>query len=226
MTEGKQAMVFLGPSLPGTAARQILPWAVYRPPARRGDLDAVDPASFDEVFLIDGVMVYEHPPSPSEVYRLVERGVRVVGAASLGALRAVELRTHGVEGVGWVFEEFRSGRVTADDELVARLDPRTGRPVTMFLINLRYAATCLANAGALPADEAGRFLAAMAALHFEARTLAEIQRLASMAGIARKTLDQLLDARFDVKAIDTALALARSRHAHALVASSAGVSPR
>jgi hypothetical protein len=218
MRHGARSLVFVGPSLPEEAAKRVLPSAVYQPPARRGDLDAVDPAVFDEVFLIDGVMVYEHPPSPSEVYRLVQRGVRVVGAASLGALRAVELSGLGVEGVGWVFEEYRSGRVTADDELVARLDARTGRAVTIFLINLRYATTRLTNSGLLTADKADRFLTAMAALHFEERTASEVWRLASVAGIASEVVDQLQAARFDVKALDAALALVGSRNASALPA--------
>ncbi|MEV6923929.1 TfuA-like protein [Dactylosporangium sp. NPDC051485] len=223
MTQGTRPLVFLGPSLPETAARRILPEAEYRPPARRGDLDAVDRAAFDEVLLIDGVMVYDHPPSPSEVYRLMQRRVRVVGAASLGALRAVELRKHGMEGVGWVVENYGSGLVTADDELVARLDPRTGRAVTLFLINLRYAAVCLTEAGVLAAEQADRFLTAMAAVHFEQRTGAETRRLASAAGIAPEAADQLMEARFDVKALDAARALAGSRHASPLAAGLAEV---
>lgn len=211
-------LVFLGPSLPAAAARRILPQATYRPPARRGDLDAVDADACDEVILIDGVLVYEHPPSPSEVHRLVARGIRVVGAASLGALRAAELSALGVRGVGWVFEEFRSGRVTADDELVARLDPRTGQATTLFLINLRYAAGCLTDDAVLTVDQADRFLSSMAALHFEQRTAAQLQIAAASAGISPAIASCLLEARFDIKARDAASALTRSHGGGALSA--------
>ncbi len=219
-------LVFLGPSLSLVAAKQILPRAIYRPPARRGDLDGVDPEACDEVVLVDGVMVYEHPPSPSEVYRLVQRGVRVIGAASLGALRAVELFAYGVEGVGWVFEEYRAGRVTADDELVARLDPRSGRADTVFLINLRYALARLVEMKALGNERAGQFLAAMGAVHFEQRTPAEVRRVARTVGITDELVCELLDVRFDIKAKDAALALRCSRYVDDLAVEAVpGVAP-
>jgi len=213
MTPPRSPVVFVGPSLPMALAGQILPSAVFRPPARRGDLDLVDPDGTDEAILIDGVMVYEHPPSPSETYRLAERGVRVLGASSLGALRAVELRHHGVEGVGWVFDEFRSGRLTADDELLARLDPRTGLAETLFLVNLRYAAACLTASGVLDHGRADRFIGAMAHLHFEQRTRDQAQRIADSIGIKPRTSEEILHPRFDVKALDAMLALRGSRHA-------------
>jgi hypothetical protein len=213
MTPSRHPVVFVGPSLRAAAAERLLPSAVFRPPARRGDLDRVDPDRTDEVILIDGVMVYEHPPSPSETYRLAERGVRVLGASSIGALRAVELRDHGVEGIGWVFKEFCSGRLTADDELLARLDPRTGMAETLFLINVRYAVACLTASGALDHSRAGRFVAAIASLHFERRTRLQAEDLAASVGIEPRTFAEIMNPRYDVKAIDAALALRDSRHA-------------
>jgi len=209
MTVSRGPLVFLGPSLPETAARSVLPCATYVPPARRGDLDAVDEQRFSEVILIDGVMVYDHPPSPTEVYRLVQRGVSVLGAASIGALRAVELAGLGVRGIGWVYEQFQAGRVTADDELVARLDPRNGQASTLFLINLRYAAEHMLHAGELCTDQADRLVTSLAALHFEQRTAAQVRTFADEAGIPPSIVEQMLGPKFDIKARDAAAALAK-----------------
>jgi hypothetical protein len=204
MSSQGAAVVFLGPSLSRDAASAILPAADIRPPARRGDLDALDAGIYSEVVLIDGVMVYDHPPSPSEAWRLLDRGIRVSGAASLGALRAVELRGLGMQGSGWVFEAYRSGRVTADDELVARLDPRTGCAETLFLINIRYATERLVSDARLDPIQATRLLADLSALHFEERTSAEVSRAAKACGIKTGIAADLANPQFDIKARDAA----------------------
>jgi hypothetical protein len=206
-------MVFLGPSLSRDEAADILPMAVIAPPARRGDFDAIDEGGVDEVILIDGVMIYDHPPSPSETHRLVARGIRVVGASSLGALRAVELHTHGVEGVGWVYEQVRDRIISADDELVARLDPRTGRAQTIFVVNLRYAMAELADIGEVTAALADAAIRAVTALHFEDRTPHAVVDIAVTHGMTPATAQRLFDPRFDIKAADARRALGTSRHA-------------
>jgi hypothetical protein len=213
MTTGRAPMVFLGPSLSRAEAEDILPAAVITPPARRGDFDAVEDSRIDEVILIDGVMVYDHPPSPSETHRLVARGIRVLGASSLGAFRAVELHAHGVEGVGWVYQQVRARNITADDELVARLDPRTGRAETIFVVNLRYAIAELALRGQVTAASAEATIRAVTALHFEARTPRAVVDLAVSHGMTPATAQRLLDPRFDIKAADASQALCASRHA-------------
>lgn len=217
----RRPVAFLGPSLSAERARAIVPDAVIRGPARRGELDQLSAEVVDEVFLIDGVMVYEHPPSPTETYRLVERGIRVVGAGSLGALRAAELRNHGVEGVGWVFEQYRDGLLCADDEVVARLDPRTGRAETIFMVNLRYAVCQLTSTGVLKPGAFDRFLCLLSMTHIEGRTIGEMLRLGAQEPISEEVLRQMLRPCYNIKSIDAERALSTSRHAAAIV--SAGV---
>ncbi|HKU48759.1 MAG TPA: TfuA-like protein [Nitrososphaera sp.] len=112
-------IIFLGPSLSHDRARKILPEADYRPPAKKGDLLklAVDPEA-TMVGLVDGVFLQDYPPTPIEVYQLVRKpGVVLAGAASLGALRAVELEKFGMVGIGRVFRLYKTGRLNADDEV-------------------------------------------------------------------------------------------------------------
>jgi hypothetical protein len=199
-----RTVVFLGPSLSREAATAILPESEIRPPARRGDLDALDCETYSAAVLIDGVMVYEHPPSPTETWRLLDRGIRVAGAASLGALRAVELCRLGMQGSGWVFEAYRSGHVTADDELVARLDPRTGSAETLFLINIRYAAEQLVAENRLDPLQATRLLTGLSALPFEERTPDELNQASKACGIGPDVATDLTNRRFDIKARDAA----------------------
>jgi hypothetical protein len=112
-------IIFLGPSLSHESAKKILPEAEFRPPAKKGDLLrlAANP-NLSMVGLVDGVFLQDYPPTPIEVYQLAMRkDVTFAGAASLGALRAVELEKFGMIGIGKVFELYKKGKIDADDEV-------------------------------------------------------------------------------------------------------------
>lgn len=114
-------IIFLGPSLSHEKARKIFD-ADYRPPARKGDFLRLAAADFDVVEMaigfVDGVFLQDYPPTPIEVYHLARKnGVLLVGAASLGALRAVELEKFGMVGIGKIFQLYKTGKVNADDEV-------------------------------------------------------------------------------------------------------------
>lgn len=113
-------IIFLGPSLCHEKAKKIFD-ADYRPPARKGDFLRLA-ADFDVVEMaigfVDGVFLQDYPPTPIEVYHLArKKGVILVGAASLGALRAVELEKFGMVGIGKIFQLYKTGKVNADDEV-------------------------------------------------------------------------------------------------------------
>jgi len=133
-----QPIVFLGPSLPIADARAILD-ADYRPPVRRGDVLAAAEEHPPLIGVIDGVFLATLPPSPMEVLRALQLGVPILGAASLGALRAVELEPFGMIGVGRIFQMYRQRRLTADDEVALVFSPRDYRPQSEPLVNMRCA---------------------------------------------------------------------------------------
>jgi TfuA protein len=118
-------IIYLGPSLSHEKARSILPEADYRGPAKKGDLLklASDP-DVKLVGLVDGVFLQDYPPTPIEVYQLARKqGVVIAGAASLGALRAVELEKFGMVGIGKIFELYKKGTLSADDEVAVTFSP-------------------------------------------------------------------------------------------------------
>ena len=134
-------VIFLGPSLSHGKAREILPEAEYRPPAKKGDLLklASDP-SVNMVGLVDGVFLQDYPPTPIEVYQLArKKGVILAGAASLGALRAVELEKFGMIGIGKVFRLYKTGRLDADDEVAVTFSPDGDyRLQSEAMVDIRY----------------------------------------------------------------------------------------
>ena len=112
----RHVIVFLGPTLPATAARRVLE-ADYRAPATQGDvLRAADEHPW-AIAIIDGR--FERVPAVwhKEILWALTRGIQLFGAASMGALRAAELEAFGMEGAGKIFEAYRCGDLTADDEV-------------------------------------------------------------------------------------------------------------
>jgi len=114
-------LVYLGPSLPLAEAKAILPNAIYLSPARQVDiLSDLIRYSPTHIILIDGVFRENLSVWHKElVYALQYPGVLgVYGAASMGALRAVESDFLGMVGIGKIYEWYRDG-VTEDDSEVA-----------------------------------------------------------------------------------------------------------
>lgn len=137
-------IIFLGPSLSPEKARKIFD-ADYRPPARKGDFLrlAADFAAVEmTVGFIDGVFLQDYPPTPIEVYHLARKnGVLLAGAASLGALRAVELEKFGMIGIGKIFQLYKMGKLDADDEVaVTFVSEESGdyRLQSEAMIDIRY----------------------------------------------------------------------------------------
>ena len=136
----EKPIIFLGPSLSHEKARKIFD-ADYRPPAKKGDFLrlAADPG-VKMVGFVDGVFLQDYPPTPIEVYQLVRKeGLTLAGAASLGALRAVELEKFGMIGIGKIFQLYKSGRVDADDEVAVTFAPEGDYKLqSEAMIDVRY----------------------------------------------------------------------------------------
>jgi hypothetical protein len=132
-----KAVIYLGPSLDLTTAQSLFK-ATYLPPIKRGDLGKLG-ADVQSVGIIDGEFFQSPSVSTMEILALLDRGVKVYGASSIGALRAVETELFGMIGVGEIFEWFRDGIVDADDEVALSYDPFTYQPLSEPLINIRFA---------------------------------------------------------------------------------------
>jgi hypothetical protein len=146
----KKTIVFLGPTLPVSEARHLLP-ADFRPPVSQGDvLRAVDEAPA-VIAIIDGY--FERVPAVwhKEILWAMSQGIHVFGAASMGALRAAELVDFGMVGVGRVFEDFRNGVLEADDEVAVAHAPaeKMFRPLSDALVNIRATLAVAASQGVI-----------------------------------------------------------------------------
>ncbi|MFE7130966.1 TfuA-like protein [Streptomyces sp. NPDC057638] len=205
--------VFTGPTLaaadPALANEQIR----TLPPVRHGDL--FDPliADTDTVVIVDGV--YHHAPAlrHKEIIWALDRGVRVIGAASIGALRAAELAPCGMVGVGAVFAAYARGELDGDDEVaVAQAVGGDNRAFTWPLVNLRHTLQLAEQEEVIDADAARRVLDGLARLYYAHRSLGAVRHVAREAGAPMfgqwLTAHRVLDPYFgDLKRSDALAAL-------------------
>lgn len=171
MPADARTIVFLGPSLPLATARAILPDADYRPPAWRGDVYRCLCEAPAVIVLIDGEFHGRPSVWQRELVDALADGVTVLGASSMGALRAAELHTLGMAGHGDVFAWYRDGVIDADDEVALVYGPpELGWPAASEpLVNIRATAAAATAAGVLSAAEAEALVEAERRRHFPDR---------------------------------------------------------
>jgi hypothetical protein len=164
-------VLFCGPSITAAAVTRELD-ADCRPPAGFGDVYAASRERPNVIALIDGV--FERVPAVwhKEVLWALSQGITVFGAASMGALRAVELAPFGMEGVGAIFEAFRDGRLTADDEVAVLHAPRQSgyMPLSEALVNIRATLDAAAADGIIGDATRRRLVALAKSRHYPERS--------------------------------------------------------
>jgi hypothetical protein len=175
-------VVFAGPSLHQAA----VDWGEIdpRPPASQGDLYLATQQGASVIGLIDGYFGESASVWHKEILFALGKGVRLVGGASMGALRAVECAAFGMEPVGWIAERYAAGDLD-DDSLVALTHGPAEigfAPFTDALVDMLATIAILLGSGAIDAAEEGRLAAAARAVFFQHRTIETVLEAAGMAG--------------------------------------------
>jgi hypothetical protein len=171
----RKIAIYLGPSLDVADARAVLD-AEYLAPIKRNDLAKLS-EEITTVGIIDGEFFQSLAVSPMEVVTLLDRSVKVYGASSMGALRAVETEPYGMIGVGKIFEWFRDGLIDADDEVALAYDPQTYRHCSVPLVNIRFALNDAVCSGVISEGKAQEIIDAVKKVYFPLRSLALVYEL-------------------------------------------------
>ena len=167
--------VFLGPSLPLAQARALLT-ANYFPPVRHGDLYRLRASGISKFVIIDGVFDHTTPIWHREILLLLREGCSIVGAASMGALRALELKPYGMRGFGKVYDWYVEGVIDGDDEVALFHTDETMNfaALSQPLVNIRHNLQLAQDAGVLSAANHQRVLDRIKQTYFGERVPAAL----------------------------------------------------
>jgi len=207
--------VYAGPTLVVADIRSVVPHAVLHGPVQHGDLLRVRFAAGDCIVLIDGYYHQAGAVRHKEILQVLDSGAAVVGAASMGAIRAAEMYRFGMTGIGEVFRQYRDGEISGDDEVAVAHEEGPGfRRLSEALVNIRFALSRASDAGVIKADDAAGVLDHARALPYSERSWAAIEH--RIGQLDRALIPALTRFRayaeadvsaFDLKALDARRAL-------------------
>src|SRR4051812_39325726 len=123
-----KTVIFCGPSLDRSKLRRITQ-ADVADPIRRGDL--ANWIDHEVLVILDGEFAQSLSVSPKEILRALDAGKTVIGAASMGALRAAELAPYGMIGIGWIYNRFVHASVRREDDVALTYSPLDFSPHTV-----------------------------------------------------------------------------------------------
>jgi len=166
------------------------------------------------ILLIDGVFFQECSVAHKEVIYALEAGAKVLGASSMGALRASELDIYGMEGIGKIYQAYKSGHLVSDDEVALVFDPFSYEPSSEPLVNIRFNLDLAWQMGVISASCKDKLFHFAQAQYFPDRTYERM--LSDASGLVKeKELQRfrefLAREKRDFKMEDALLALERVR---------------
>ena len=212
-----RAIVFAGPSLPPASRPVAEPAIEWRPPVRQGELYRAALGGPAVIGVIDGYFEIVPTVWHKEILWAMAQGIYVFGAASIGALRAAELDSFGMRGIGRIYEAFRDGVLDDDDEVAVLHGPEElgYPPLTEAMVNMRATFDEAARVGVLAPDMATQLAAIAKSLFYKERTYRAVSQRAAASGIPAAPLRDLAawlpSGRIDQKRRDANVLLATIR---------------
>jgi hypothetical protein len=195
MTGAMTAIIFAGPSLPPKLRPAADPSLEWRPPVHQGELYRAALARPSVIGVLDGYFEVVPTVWHKEILWAMAQGIHVFGAASLGALRAAELDSFGMKGVGRVYEAFRDGRLEDDDEVAVLHGPEElgYPPVTDAMVDIRATLAAAARGGIIAPAVAASLRDIAKGLFYKERSYAAILQSANAAGLPAAALRDFAD---------------------------------
>jgi hypothetical protein len=194
--------LFAGPSLSAAevqaAFSHVNAEVTMLPPIEQGDILRLAHRLPDVIGIVDGQFFHAPAVLHREILFALERGVRILGAASIGALRAAELDGFGMEGIGQIYRRYRAGTIDSDDEVAVLHGTAADafRPLTDALVTIRHNLGRARRRGVITPRAGAGALSTMRRLHFPRRTHAALlgaapddERAALLAFMEREAVD-------------------------------------
>ncbi len=200
--KNKNIIVFTGPSLQPTEAKEFLE-ADYRPPVARDDVIKALRDNPDIIVIIDGVFHKAPAVSHKEIMEAIKKGVIVVGGASMGALRASELDDFGMVGVGRVYQDYRKGIIESDDDVAVVINPETFEQLSEAFISMNYTFKAAMAKGIINKSDFETLIKTAKSIYYPKRNYNKVLKEADIEEKRKKLLQKFLkDNTIDIKKED------------------------
>lgn len=181
--------VFTGPTLDKGTVLSVLEDADVRPPVSRGDVLNILSSEPEDILIIDGGHYPNLAVTHKELLLALEQGVRVWGCSGVGALRAAELNCFGMRGLGNVYQCFARGELVGDDEVYVSYRADNFTPLTIALVDLRFALDEYRLNEVLDEQDKGVLIALVKALPFYDRTPSSILNVTRESSLSKQTFE-------------------------------------
>ena len=184
----------------------------FLPPVSGGDILKLIPENPKVIGIIDGTFENEPSVRHKEILYAMSQGIHVIGAAGTGALRAAELASFGMEGIGAIFQAFADGLLEDDDEVMVVYGSRElGFPLlSESMVNIRRTLDDARNEKILGLSDCEALRSISKNLHYKNRSYGKVLSLAEEQGHNKSDLNRfrnwLKEGRKDQQLLD-ALAL-------------------
>jgi hypothetical protein len=213
----RRTVYFVGPSLPDREVRALDPDAIILPPAVHGDVYRAASDGARTIVVVDGLFEAVRAIWHKEILWAIDRSCRVIGAASMGALRAAECEAFGMEPVGRIADDYVSGRRTSDGDVAVLHGWAEDGWIALSepIVNIDATLARLSHHGLLADEEVDGLRCAARSIFYPDRTWARVVAVAvESRSISRgRAVSVLRDGcrlRVDQKAIDARLAVRRA----------------
>lgn len=198
-------LIFVGPSLSPRAQELIAQHQLaVQPPVCRGDIDRLMGSGFlGTLIMVDGRFKEVLAVGHAEIRHALEKGCSVYGLSSMGAIRAYEMETLGMQGFGKVFQYFKKEEDFQDDE-VALLHGQSPFFYTFSepLVHFRECVKEYVGNGQLSKEAGQVIIATLKEQYFGKRTMDQFCTLmAQHGGITTEEIPRDFD-RFRIKQQD------------------------
>jgi hypothetical protein len=188
------SVVFIGPTLRREDVAAVCD-AVCLPPVAQGDVYRIAQHRPRAIGIVDGYFSGAPSVWHKEILWALSQGIHVFGSASMGALRAAELHSFGMRGVGRIFDAFRDGELEDDDEVAVIHGPAEAGfiPASEPMVNIRASLARAEHEGVLDHSTRRKFEESAKSLFFPRRTWAAVLEDAAIRGVSSRNAMRLRD---------------------------------
>ena len=180
---------------------------IYKRPIKRGDLKEALKEKPDIIGIIDGVFHQNSAVGHREILEVINNGIKVYGASSMGALRASELDVLGMIGVGYCYNEYTSGNVESDDDVAVMLDSDTLKALSIPLISMDYVFKNAVNKNIITQKQKDDLIAIAKKTYYPKRNYAQTLKESNLDDEIKEKLIDFIRLSKDIKKEDAILLL-------------------